>query len=365
MACGGGDATSSTTSNLPTSIGRGEGQLNLIAWEGYTAAAVGQAVRAGDRLQGQREVRRLLRRDGHADAPGRRLAVRHGLGLRRRGAAADPRRRRAAGERRADPRLQELHPAAPVAAAQHRRRQALRRLAAVGPEHAALQHEKVPTAPTSWATIYDPKYKGKVTVPDNPIQIADAALYLSRTRPELGIRDPYALTEDAARRRDRPAQAQRPLIKKYWALASDEIDLFKNGDAVVGASWPYQTITLQDSGAPVKDLIPREGATGWADTWMLSAKAKTPQLRVQVDAVGLDAESAGAAGDLVRRDAREPEGLRGDGQDSRGARARSTTRTRRRRTSTRSVLEDADQRLRRRQARTARTTRPGSRSGRR
>ena len=38
---------------------------------------------------------------------------------------------------------------------------------------------------------------------------------------------------------------QRPLIKKYWALASDEIDLFKNGDAVIGASWPYQTNTLQ------------------------------------------------------------------------------------------------------------------------
>ena len=31
------------------------------------------------------------------------------------------------------------------------------------------------------------KYKGKVTVPDNPIQIADAALYLMKTNPSLGI----------------------------------------------------------------------------------------------------------------------------------------------------------------------------------
>jgi putative spermidine/putrescine transport system substrate-binding protein len=66
------------------------------------------------------------------------------------------------------------------------------------------------------------------------------------------------------------------LIKKYWALASDEIDLFKNGDAVLGASWPYQTNTLAAAKVPVKDLIPKEGATGWADTWMLSAKAKHP-----------------------------------------------------------------------------------------
>jgi putative spermidine/putrescine transport system substrate-binding protein len=32
-ACGG--SSSSTTSSLPTSIGKGEGQLNLVAWEGY------------------------------------------------------------------------------------------------------------------------------------------------------------------------------------------------------------------------------------------------------------------------------------------------------------------------------------------
>ena len=38
--------------------------------------------------------------------------------------------------------------------------------------------------PTSWSAIYDPKYNGQVTVPDNPIQIADAALYLSKTQPE-------------------------------------------------------------------------------------------------------------------------------------------------------------------------------------
>ena len=45
---------------------------------------------------------------------------------------------------------------------------------------------------------------------------------------------------------------------------------------MIGASWPYQTNTLQGEKAPVKDLIPDEGATGWADTWMLSAKSQHP-----------------------------------------------------------------------------------------
>ena len=51
------------------------------------------------------------------------------------------------------------------------------------------------TAPTSWSVIYSKKYAGEITVPDNPIQIADAALYLSKSRAELGITDPYELTQ--------------------------------------------------------------------------------------------------------------------------------------------------------------------------
>jgi putative spermidine/putrescine transport system substrate-binding protein len=145
-----------------------------------------------------------------------------------------------------------------------------------GPNTLLYNTQKVKPAPTSWAAIYDPKYKGQITVPDNPIQIADAALYLSKKQPDLGIKDPYELTEKQLDAAVKLLKQQKPLIKKYWALASDEIDLFKNGDAMIGASWPYQTNTLQAAKVPVKDTIPKEGATGWADTWMLSAKAKHP-----------------------------------------------------------------------------------------
>jgi putative spermidine/putrescine transport system substrate-binding protein len=70
-------------------------------------------------------------------------------------------------------------------------------------------------------------------------------------------------------------------VKKYWSLASDEISLFKTGDAIIGASWPYQTNTLKDAAVPVRDLIPKEGATGWLDTWMISKKAKHPQCALE------------------------------------------------------------------------------------
>jgi putative spermidine/putrescine transport system substrate-binding protein len=124
--------------------------------------------------------------------------------------------------------------------------------------------------------IYDAKYAGLVTVPDNPIQIADAALYLSKAQPSLGITDPYELNQTQMDAAVKLLKAQAGLIKKYWALASDEIQLFTSGDAVVGAAWPYQTNTLQASKVAVADTIPAEGATGWADTWMISAKAQHP-----------------------------------------------------------------------------------------
>jgi putative spermidine/putrescine transport system substrate-binding protein len=142
-----------------------------------------------------------------------------------------------------------------------------------GPNVLLWNADKIAEAPTSWSVLYGDAYKGQVTVPDNPIQIADAALYLMATKPELGIKDPYELTPDQLAAATDLLIQQRPLIKKYWALASDEIELFSNGDAVIGAAWPYQTIALQGAGVNVKDAIPAEGATGWADSWMLSSKS--------------------------------------------------------------------------------------------
>jgi putative spermidine/putrescine transport system substrate-binding protein len=150
-----------------------------------------------------------------------------------------------------------------------------------GPNTLLYNTKLVKPAPTSWSVLYSPKYKGKITVPDNPIQIADAALYLMKTQPKLGIKDPYELNASQFAAAINLLKQQKPLIKKYWALASDEIDLFKNGDAVVGASWPYQTNTLIADKAPVKDVIPKEGATGWLDTWMVSSHTKNMACAMQ------------------------------------------------------------------------------------
>jgi putative spermidine/putrescine transport system substrate-binding protein len=276
--CGGGGKKSSSKSesNLPTKIGKGEGTLNLVAWEGYTQPDW---------------VKPFTRQTGckvHAKYAGSSDEM---VTLMRQGGGSQYDMVSASGD--ASLRLIRGHIVQPVnpdlipawkdfipqlKAPAHNTVDGKHYGISLqwGPNTLLYNTQKVKPAPTSWTAIYDPKYKGQITVPDNPIQIADVALYLSKTQPSLGIEDPYELTEKQLDAAVKLLKRQKRLIKKYWALASDEIDLFKNGDAIIGASWPYQTNTLIADKQPVKDLIPKEGATGWADTWMLSAKAKHP-----------------------------------------------------------------------------------------
>ena len=122
----------------------------------------------------------------------------------------------------------------------------------------------------SWSVLYDPKYKGRITVPDNPIQIADPALQF------FGAEDPYAIDQATLDKVKAKLQEQRPLVRKYWVLATDFEQLFKSGDADLGAGWPLMTVDLKKAGMNVKEVIPKEGVTGWSDSWMLSKNAENP-----------------------------------------------------------------------------------------
>ena len=203
--------------------------------------------------------------------------------------------------------------------------------------------------PTSWAAIYDPKNKGKITIPDNPIQIADAALYLSKTKPSLGITDPYELTKAQLAAAVALLKQQRPLVKKYWGLASDQIDLFKNGGSTLGASWPYQYSQLLAAKAKVGDGDPEGGRHGLARHLDAVVQGQASELRLQVDAVHLDAKAAGPAGDLLRGDAGQQEGVP-DHEHARQGLVRAALGQRPGELlPVDQVLEDADRRLRQRQ----------------
>ena len=137
----------------------------------------------------------------------------------------------------------------------------------------------VSPAPDSWSVVFeaDSPYKGKVTAYNYAIYIADAAVYLMKSRPELKITDPYALDKDQLAAAVELLKQQKTLVGKYWGTAQEEIDGFANGDMAVGTAWQYQVNTLNATeGERVEAVLPKEGATGWSDTWMISSKAKHP-----------------------------------------------------------------------------------------
>jgi putative spermidine/putrescine transport system substrate-binding protein len=144
----------------------------------------------------------------------------------------------------------------------------------------------VKPAPKSWSILLDPKqaakYKGKISVYDDPIYIADAAVYLKAHDPSLKITDPYELNDDQFNAAVDLLNQQRPNVGEYWASAAKQISAYTNGDDQVGATWQYQYFALKADNQPVavspvsQGFVPDEGATGWSDTWMISNSAAHP-----------------------------------------------------------------------------------------
>jgi len=147
-----------------------------------------------------------------------------------------------------------------------------------GPNLLMWNTDVVTTAPTTWDPIFEggAAYQGKISVYDSSIYIADAALHLMTTKPDLGITNPYQLN-------DAQFAAAIDLLKKqhdngaiYWGLLTDQVQSFAAGDTVIGTTWPYQVNLLKGENAHVQAVLPAEGSTGWSDTWMISSHAAHP-----------------------------------------------------------------------------------------
>lgn len=137
--------------------------------------------------------------------------------------------------------------------------------------------------PDSWKVVFEETVlpdgksnKGRVQAFDGPIYIADAALYLMATRPELGIKDPYELSEAQYKVALDLLRKQRQIVGRYWHDAFVQIDDFTNEGVVASSSWGFQANVLKSKKAPIATVVPKEGVTGWADTTMMHSEARHP-----------------------------------------------------------------------------------------
>jgi putative spermidine/putrescine transport system substrate-binding protein len=275
----GGGGTTSAASNLPSSIGKGEGKLNLIEWPYYSDPAfakkftqqTGCVIQRKDAGSSNEMV--ALMRAGGGGGGGQWDLV---------SASGDASLRLIKGSD-VQPVNVNLVPSwksfIPIfKSPAHNTVDGVHYGVSVqwGPNVLLYRTDKVKPGVNNWSALYDSKYKGQITIPNNPIQIADAAFYLMHSQPDLGIKDPYELNSKQFDATVNLLKQQKKLVKLYWNYDTDGRAAFANGDVSLGAIWPVDTLALQSKNVPVKEVIPSDGATGWADTWMLAKKAPHP-----------------------------------------------------------------------------------------
>jgi putative spermidine/putrescine transport system substrate-binding protein len=147
-----------------------------------------------------------------------------------------------------------------------------------GPNLLMWRTDSVKPAPTSWSVIWSKNtpYKQKISIYDDSIFIADAAVYLKAHEPDLGIGNPYQLNDKQFSAAVNLLKGLKPNVGEWWADYAKQIQSYANKDIVVGTTWPYQENILLGDKKPVEAIKPKEGTTGWSDTWMIYSKAAHP-----------------------------------------------------------------------------------------
>jgi putative spermidine/putrescine transport system substrate-binding protein len=128
-----------------------------------------------------------------------------------------------------------------------------------------------PTPPTSWSGMFDANSpaKGKISPYDDAIYIADAAVYLMSTQPDLGIKNPYALDQKQFDASIALLNQQKPLVSEYWGDYVKQSQGLASGSVAQGQGWQLTANLANADGNKVATVKPKEGATGWSDTWMI------------------------------------------------------------------------------------------------
>jgi len=143
-----------------------------------------------------------------------------------------------------------------------------------------FRSDYLPADTDSWQPIWSPSLSGRISIYDSPIFIADAALWLGSRRPALKITNPFELDGKQFALVARLLRHQRRHVGQYWNAATLErqVASFASGTSLAGTTWPRQVrlIGAAEPPAPVTAIVPKEGTTGWADAWTISAHAKHP-----------------------------------------------------------------------------------------
>jgi spermidine/putrescine-binding protein len=118
----------------------------------------------------------------------------------------------------------------------------------------------------TWMTLFNPKFKGKVSINDYSIILADIALWYGIKEPK----DLFNISREELETKIKPKlMPLRPQIRKFWTSQGELAQLFANKEIAIGWGWPVTVVQLKKDGVEVATSVPKEGTTGWSDSWMV------------------------------------------------------------------------------------------------
>ena len=138
-----------------------------------------------------------------------------------------------------------------------------------GPNPLLYDTSSVSSPPASWSVLWDPRYRGKVSVWDDLSTVYMAAQLLGYDRPDPSHL--YNLSDAELDNVKKKLLELKPNIRKMWTTGGELTNLFENHEVILAMGWPLMTNQLRKANFPIGETIPRENTTGWIDHLMIAA----------------------------------------------------------------------------------------------
>lgn len=133
--------------------------------------------------------------------------------------------------------------------------------------------DAVDSEPTSWAALWDTKYKGKVSMFDDAyITFPMIALY-------VGAADPFNLTDAEFEECAKALKALRPQVGTIARGFDDATQIYAAGDAVIGYCQNIAIVNdLNSLGRNFGYAFPTEGTPTWIDNAVITPKGNRQEV---------------------------------------------------------------------------------------
>jgi len=148
-----------------------------------------------------------------------------------------------------------------------------------GPDPLIYDTTAFPKTPDTWSILWDPKYRGKISVWDDLSTVYMTAQILGFDKPDPS--QLYNLTDEQLDAVKKKLLELKPNIRKMWSTGGELTNLFQNHEVVAAMGWPLMTNQLRKINFPVGETIPKENTTGWIDHLMITAGSENKELAHQ------------------------------------------------------------------------------------